>query len=210
MFPRTLASRPPAWTNDSQTCRSLDTMSDGVYRAYECQGLCHGSLGASILIALGSPMLEDRAGNFAARSEHLLSGHFLCSTRLIYRTTTSRPRPRPRDGFDNVSVHFTHKLAGSTVHASRTGTSTRIRKVGHKYEHRNLPSAPALIFVRRVLTFGQVSTLIGDMAGQPTSRILDSLRSLERKTGLVFTFFKASVYAMVVCLPRRREVTWCR
>ena len=44
----------------------------------------------------------------------------------------------------------------------------------------------------------QVSTLIADMAGQPTSRILDSLRSLERKTGLVFTFFKASVYAMVV------------
>jgi DASH complex subunit Dad3 len=45
---------------------------------------------------------------------------------------------------------------------------------------------------------GQVSTLIADMAGQPTSRILDALRSLERKTGLVFTFFKASVYAMVV------------
>jgi DASH complex subunit DAD3 len=44
----------------------------------------------------------------------------------------------------------------------------------------------------------QVSTLIADMAGQPTSLILDSLRSLERKTGLVFTFFKASVYAMVV------------
>ena len=39
------------------------------------------------------------------------------------------------------------------------------------------------------------------MAGQPTSRILDSLKSLERKTGLVFTFFKASVYAMVVGFP---------
>jgi DASH complex subunit DAD3 len=46
----------------------------------------------------------------------------------------------------------------------------------------------------------QVSSLIADMAGQPTTRILDSLRSLERKTGLVFTFFKASVYAMVVRL----------
>ena len=50
---------------------------------------------------------------------------------------------------------------------------------------------------RRVAN-GQVSTLIADMAGQPTSRILEALRSLERKTGLVFTFFKASVYAMVV------------
>jgi DASH complex subunit DAD3 len=51
----------------------------------------------------------------------------------------------------------------------------------------------------------QVSMLISEMAGQPTSRILDSLRSLERKTGLVFTFFKASVYAMVVtCLVRMR------
>src|SRR5271170_7520790 len=26
MLPRTLASRPPAWTNDSQTCRSLDSI----------------------------------------------------------------------------------------------------------------------------------------------------------------------------------------
>lgn len=51
-----------------------------------------------------------------------------------------------------------------------------------------------------IVTELQVSALIADMAGQPTSRILDSLRSLERKTGLVFTFFKASVYAMVVCL----------
>ena len=44
----------------------------------------------------------------------------------------------------------------------------------------------------------KVSGLIAEMAGQPTTRILESLRSLERKTGLVFTFFKASVYAMVV------------
>ena len=36
------------------------------------------------------------------------------------------------------------------------------------------------------------------MAGTPTAAILDSLRGLERKTGLVFTLLKASVYSMVL------------
>ena len=50
--------------------------------------------------------------------------------------------------------------------------------------------------------------MIAEMAGQPTTRILDGLRSLERKTGLVFTFFKASVYAMVVSSCLRSVVIW--
>jgi DASH complex subunit DAD3 len=36
------------------------------------------------------------------------------------------------------------------------------------------------------------------MAGTPTSEILDGLRQLERKTSLVFTALKASVYSMVL------------
>jgi DASH complex subunit DAD3 len=36
------------------------------------------------------------------------------------------------------------------------------------------------------------------MAGAPTSEILDSLRQLERKTSLVFTLLKASVYSIVL------------
>jgi DASH complex subunit DAD3 len=36
------------------------------------------------------------------------------------------------------------------------------------------------------------------MAGLPTSEILDGLRQLERKTSLVFTLLKASVYSIVL------------
>lgn len=36
------------------------------------------------------------------------------------------------------------------------------------------------------------------MAGKPTAEILDSLRQLERKTSLVFTLLKASVYSIVL------------
>lgn len=36
------------------------------------------------------------------------------------------------------------------------------------------------------------------MAGRPTAEILDGLRQLERKTSLVFTLLKASVYSIVL------------
>ena len=36
------------------------------------------------------------------------------------------------------------------------------------------------------------------MAGKPTAEILDGLRQLERKTSLVFTLMKASVYSIVL------------
>jgi len=36
------------------------------------------------------------------------------------------------------------------------------------------------------------------MAGKPTAEILDGLRQLERKTSLVFTLLKASVYSIVL------------
>jgi DASH complex subunit DAD3 len=36
------------------------------------------------------------------------------------------------------------------------------------------------------------------MADAPIANILDSLRGLERKSGLVFTLLKASVYSMVL------------
>jgi DASH complex subunit DAD3 len=36
------------------------------------------------------------------------------------------------------------------------------------------------------------------MASRPTTEILDGLRELERKTSLVFTLLKASVYSIVL------------
>ncbi|KAF1814210.1 hypothetical protein P152DRAFT_392879 [Eremomyces bilateralis CBS 781.70] len=42
------------------------------------------------------------------------------------------------------------------------------------------------------------SALLADLAAKPSTQILESLRGLERKTSLVFTLLKASVYSIVL------------
>lgn len=42
---------------------------------------------------------------------------------------------------------------------------------------------------------------ITTLAHLPTSQVLDNLRVVERKTGLVFTLFKSSVWAILADLP---------
>ncbi|TQS36450.1 hypothetical protein Golomagni_03101 [Golovinomyces magnicellulatus] len=44
----------------------------------------------------------------------------------------------------------------------------------------------------------RLAFLLNDMADKPMTEILDGLRQLERKTGLVFTLLKASVYSIVL------------
>ena len=44
----------------------------------------------------------------------------------------------------------------------------------------------------------QLSTNISSLADRPTAEILDGLRLLERKTSLVCTLLKASVYSIVL------------
>ncbi|RFU34516.1 hypothetical protein B7463_g1806, partial [Scytalidium lignicola] len=44
----------------------------------------------------------------------------------------------------------------------------------------------------------KLAGLLDAMAGAPTAEILDGLRQLERKTSLVFTLLKASVYSIVL------------
>lgn len=44
----------------------------------------------------------------------------------------------------------------------------------------------------------QLAQILDAMAGRPTGEILDGLRQLERKTSLVFTLLKASVYSIVL------------
>jgi DASH complex subunit DAD3 len=39
---------------------------------------------------------------------------------------------------------------------------------------------------------------VSELAANPSPEILDSLRGLERKTSLVFTLLKASVYSIVL------------
>ncbi|KAI8964790.1 DASH complex, subunit Dad3 [Daldinia sp. FL1419] len=55
-----------------------------------------------------------------------------------------------------------------------------------------------------VITCAHLATVLDAMAGQPTSEILDGLRELERKTSLVFTLLKASVYSIVL----QQEIEW--
>ncbi|KAK6955080.1 hypothetical protein Daesc_002710 [Daldinia eschscholtzii] len=50
----------------------------------------------------------------------------------------------------------------------------------------------------------KLATVLDAMAGQPTTEILDGLRELERKTSLVFTLLKASVYSIVL----QQEIEW--
>ena len=51
---------------------------------------------------------------------------------------------------------------------------------------------------KEVLNLWQLASLLDTMAGKPTAEILDGLRQLERKTSLVFTLLKASVYSIVL------------
>ncbi|KKF97297.1 DASH complex subunit dad3 [Ceratocystis platani] len=45
---------------------------------------------------------------------------------------------------------------------------------------------------------GSLSTILEDLAANPSTAILDGLRDLERKTSLVFTALKSSVYNIVL------------
>lgn len=44
----------------------------------------------------------------------------------------------------------------------------------------------------------KLSAILADLSSNPSAEILDALRGLERKTSLVFTLLKASVYSIVL------------
>ena len=58
-----------------------------------------------------------------------------------------------------------------------------------------LPPPPLLILFTNP---PQLSSATAALADTPAADIMDGLRTLERKTGLVFTLLKASVYSMVL------------
>ena len=53
-------------------------------------------------------------------------------------------------------------------------------------------------------TLPQLASTLDHLASAPTTEILDGLRELERKTSLVFTLLKASVYSIVL----QQEIDW--
>lgn len=50
-----------------------------------------------------------------------------------------------------------------------------------------------------------MSSLLAELSANPSADILDALRGLERKTSLVFTLLKASVYSIVLNTQIREE-----
>ncbi|KAK3315017.1 DASH complex subunit Dad3-domain-containing protein [Apodospora peruviana] len=50
----------------------------------------------------------------------------------------------------------------------------------------------------------KLASILDNLASAPTTEILDGLRELERKTSLVFTLLKASVYSIVL----QQEIDW--
>ncbi|KZF19489.1 hypothetical protein L228DRAFT_271284 [Xylona heveae TC161] len=53
-------------------------------------------------------------------------------------------------------------------------------------------------YARLLGNMNRLASTLNDLAGSPTAQILDGLRALERKTSLVFTLLKASVYSIVL------------
>ncbi|PVI08415.1 hypothetical protein DM02DRAFT_665763 [Periconia macrospinosa] len=60
-------------------------------------------------------------------------------------------------------------------------------------------------YARLLGNLNHMSTLLADLAANPSAEILDALRGLERKTSLVFTLLKASVYSIVLNTQIREE-----
>ncbi|KAF2002886.1 hypothetical protein P154DRAFT_618274 [Amniculicola lignicola CBS 123094] len=53
-------------------------------------------------------------------------------------------------------------------------------------------------YARLLGNLNNMSSLLAQLSANPSAEILDALRGLERKTSLVFTLLKASVYSIVL------------
>ena len=53
-------------------------------------------------------------------------------------------------------------------------------------------------YARLLNNLNNLNALLAELSENPSAEILDSLRGLERKTSLVFTLLKASVYSIVL------------
>ncbi|KAF2447715.1 hypothetical protein P171DRAFT_230705 [Karstenula rhodostoma CBS 690.94] len=60
-------------------------------------------------------------------------------------------------------------------------------------------------YARLLGNMNSMSALLAELAANPSAEILDALRGLERKTSLVFTLLKASVYSIVLNTQIREE-----
>ncbi|KAI9803424.1 MAG: hypothetical protein M1833_000943 [Piccolia ochrophora] len=96
-------------------------------------------------------------------------------------TSTSTPTPTP---------------AAATAPSDATSSA-----LGVPQQHPGMtPLESALIeeYTRLLGNLNNLSSSLSHLADTPTAEIMDGLRGLERKTSLVFTLLKASVYSIVL------------
>jgi DASH complex subunit DAD3 len=81
-----------------------------------------------------------------------------------------------------------------------------MKKVGARIPHSITATNPRRVSGPALLTNlrQQLASILDSLAGRPSTEILDGLRELERKTSLVFTLLKASVYSIVL----QQEIDW--
>lgn len=102
-----------------------------------------------------------------------------------------------------VCEHTAHsKVVKFALVASRSKKETR-RKHYMDSGDKLSPKEAAVIaeYQKLVANLSTINSRVTTLAHMPTSQVLDNLRVVERKTGLVFTLFKSSVWAILADLP---------
>ena len=94
-------------------------------------------------------------------------------------STTPQPTPTP-SSYNNAPASPTSADASALENLSQT-------------EQQVLDE-----YARLLGNLNNLNALLAELSENPSAEILDSLRGLERKTSLVFTLLKASVYSIVL------------
>ncbi|KAI8941380.1 hypothetical protein NX059_002603 [Plenodomus lindquistii] len=85
-------------------------------------------------------------------------------------------------------------------HLSTSQTALPTTSTGDHDEESLTPLEQEVLdeYARLLGNLNTMSTLLLSLSNAPSAAILDGLRGLERKTSLVFTLLKASVYSIVL------------
>lgn len=114
-----------------------------------------------------------------AHSQNCPSGHFYWTWQIPHRPQTSPPIAAPWN-----KKSWTNMRSSPPIWI-RYGIKHQEQGVLNKW------TADDLLCL-------QLSTVLSSLAERPTAEVLDGLRMLERKTSLVCTLLKASVYSIVL------------
>ncbi|KAI1846550.1 hypothetical protein JX266_007447 [Neoarthrinium moseri] len=125
-------------------------------------------------------------------------------------TLSKTPRDRNASDAVNVTCHFYLQPAIVWAHPPRAATTPTMDPASANNPLLSPPELSPLEqevleeYERLAENMKKMATILDTMANQPTTEILDGLRELERKTSLVFTLLKASVYSIVL----QQEIDW--